>query len=96
MLVEGHTDSVGARALNQKLSEQRATALKASLVAQGVTSERIDTRGLAFDQPIASNDTDQGRRQNRRTEVTVLGETVENFTRGEHPIVWMQMTSEFP
>ncbi len=81
--VEGHTDNVGNAALNQRLSEQRADAVANALIARAVPSERISRRGLSFTQPVAPNDVDAGRRLNRRTELIVLDETVENITRGE-------------
>ena len=81
--VEGHTDNVGSAALNQRLSEQRADAVANALITRAVPSERISRRGLSFTQPVAPNDVDAGRRLNRRTELIVLDETVENITRGE-------------
>ena len=81
--VEGHTDNVGSAALNQRLSEQRADAVANALITRAVPSERISRRGLSFTQPAAPNDVDAGRRLNRRTELIVLDETVENITRGE-------------
>ncbi len=81
--VEGHTDNVGAAALNQKLSEQRADAVAAALIARGVPVARVSKRGLSFSQPAAPNDVDAGRRLNRRTELIVLDETVANITQGE-------------
>ena len=81
--VEGHTDNVGNSALNQRLSEQRADAVANALISRAVPSDRISRRGLSFTQPVAPNDVDAGRRLNRRTELIVLDETVENITRGE-------------
>ena len=81
--IEGHTDSVGNAAANQRLSEQRADAVANALIARAVPTDRLTRRGLSFSQPVAPNDVDAGRRLNRRTEVIVLDETVENFTRGE-------------
>lgn len=81
--VEGHTDNVGAGALNQKLSEQRADAVAAALIARGVPVARVSKRGLSFSQPAAPNDVDAGRRLNRRTELIVIDETVANITQGE-------------
>ena len=81
--VEGHTDSVGNAAANQRLSEQRAAAVANALIARAVPTDRLSRRGLSFSQPVAPNDVDAGRRLNRRTEVIVLDETVENITRGE-------------
>lgn len=81
--IEGHTDSVGNAASNQRLSEQRADAVANALIARAVPTDRLTRRGLSFTQPVAPNDVDAGRRLNRRTEVIVLDETVENITRGE-------------
>ena len=81
--VEGHTDNVGAAALNQKLSEQRADAVADALVTRGVPAARISRRGFSFTQPAAPNDVEAGRRLNRRTELIVIDETVANITRGE-------------
>jgi len=81
--VEGHTDNVGAAPLNQRLSEQRADAVASALVTRGVPAERVARRGLSFTQPAAPNDVEAGRRLNRRTELIVIDETVENITRGE-------------
>lgn len=81
--VEGHTDNVGAAALNQKLSEQRADAVAAALIARGVPEARLSRRGLSFTQPAAPNDVEAGRRLNRRTELIVIDEKVETLTAGE-------------
>ena len=71
VVVEGHTDSVGSDAYNQKLSERRAGAVKAYLVRQGIAADHITTRGYGESKPIASNDTEEGRAKNRRAEVVV-------------------------
>ena len=76
LLIEGHTDSVGSDQLNMTLSAQRAEAVKMALVAKGVGSERIFTKGYGKMYPIATNDTAEGRQQNRRVEVIVLNEGV--------------------
>ena len=70
LLIEGHTDSVGAAAHNLDLSKRRAEAVKAVLVAQfQVDASRLATNGLGSTKPIDSNDTPQGRSQNRRVEL---------------------------
>lgn len=70
--VEGHTDSKGAEAYNQTLSERRAASVADYLTAQGVSRSRIDTRGHGETRPIATNDTDAGRTDNRRVEVAIV------------------------
>ena len=71
--VVGHTDSVGADAYNQHLSERRAEAVQAFLIDKGVKPERIRTSGMGKTQPIASNGTSAGRAMNRRTEIEFQG-----------------------
>jgi outer membrane protein OmpA-like peptidoglycan-associated protein len=70
LLIEGHTDSTGDAAHNLDLSKRRAEAVKAVLVSQlGVDASRLTTAGLGATRPIDSNDTPQGRAQNRRVEL---------------------------
>ena len=64
--IQGHTDIVGSRASNLKLSQARAESVAKYLIAKGVATERITTKGFGPDQPVASNDTAEGRQQNRR------------------------------
>jgi len=71
--VIGHTDDVGDRQKNQELSEARAQTVRDSLIQAGVDSRRIMIVGAGGSQPIASNQTEEGREQNRRVEVMVLG-----------------------
>jgi len=66
----GHTDSRGSVAYNQKLSEKRADAVKKALVKLGVDSNIITTKGYGESKPVASNNTDEGRAENRRVEVS--------------------------
>jgi OmpA-OmpF porin, OOP family len=68
----GHADSIGDPAANQTLSTERATAIQAMLVAAGVAPERLTTAGYGEDKPVASNDTEEGKARNRRTELIVL------------------------
>jgi len=68
----GHTDSKGSDAYNKKLSQSRADSVKAYLVSQGVASTRLVAKGYGEVAPVASNDTDDGRAQNRRVEFRVL------------------------
>ena len=70
--VYGHTDSTGTDAYNQTLSERRARSVADYLTAQGVNSARIATRGYGETQPIASNDTEASRSENRRVEIKVV------------------------
>ena len=74
--VEGHTDSIGSDEYNQRLSEQRADAVRDYLAAQGVPSGSVTAVGLGKAQPVASNDTAAGRQQNRRVELVVSGEPI--------------------
>ena len=69
--VEGHTDAKGSDDYNLKLSMRRAAAVKAFLIQEGVAESRLSTRGLGESQPVASNETDDGRAQNRRVELKV-------------------------
>jgi iron complex outermembrane receptor protein len=71
IVVEGHTDSVGADQYNLKLSHRRAETVRRYLVEQGVAPARITTEGLGESKPVASNDTADGRAQNRRVELHV-------------------------
>ena len=71
ILVKGHTDSVGRTASNDRLSQARADTVKAALIEGGVADERIQTSGVGSREPVASNDTPEGRQQNRRVEIIV-------------------------
>jgi outer membrane protein OmpA-like peptidoglycan-associated protein len=73
--VIGHTDNTGSAAHNQSLSERRAQSVAAILTGNGVASSRVMTVGMAFNQPIASNDTPGGRAQNRRVEIIITPTT---------------------
>lgn len=66
LTIEGHTDNVGQAAANQALSEQRAAAVVAYLTQQGIDASRLEAKGLGDTKPVASNDTPEGRQQNRR------------------------------
>jgi outer membrane protein OmpA-like peptidoglycan-associated protein len=83
--LEGHTDNVGAAAANQSLSEARAKSVREALIKQGIKGERLQIVGMSFNRPIASNATEDGRKLNRRVEVLILDEKVENITQGEAP-----------
>jgi len=67
--VEGHTDNVGSAASNQSLSEERAKAVVAALVQQGVEAGRLSAAGHGMSKPIADNSTEEGRAKNRRVEL---------------------------
>ena len=70
--VSGHTDNIGSDAVNQRISEQRANAVASYLTAQGVQPQRFEVIGMGKRYPIASNDTESGRAQNRRVEIRLL------------------------
>jgi outer membrane protein OmpA-like peptidoglycan-associated protein len=70
--VAGHTDSTGSDEYNQQLSERRAAAVAAYLRTRNVLADRIITVGAGESRPVASNDTDAGRQQNRRVELTLV------------------------
>ncbi|MBY4598927.1 OmpA family protein [bacterium BD-1] len=70
--IEGHTDNVGQPAANQALSESRAAAVKAWLVAAGIPGSRMETAGFGDTRPVAGNDGEAGRAQNRRVELVRL------------------------
>jgi outer membrane protein OmpA-like peptidoglycan-associated protein len=76
VLIEGHTDSTGSPESNLKLSEQRAEAIRTLLLARGVSADRIVARGYGEQYPLVTNDTAEGRQQNRRVEIVVLHEGV--------------------
>ncbi|OAL80873.1 hypothetical protein AY606_14860 [Acinetobacter sp. SFB] len=72
--IEGHTDNTGPRALNERLSLARANSVKSSLVNEyNVDPARLSTQGFAWDQPIADNNTKEGRAMNRRVFATISG-----------------------
>ena len=70
--VEAHTDSVGSPSTNDTLTQAQAEAVKSYLVRRGVAADHIDTAGLGARQPVASNDTPEGRDRNRRIELIVI------------------------
>jgi OOP family OmpA-OmpF porin len=67
--VEGHTDSVGSDAYNMKLSQRRADTVRDYMISKGIASDRVTSEGFGETRPIASNDTAEGRAQNRRVEI---------------------------
>jgi len=68
----GHTDNTGTREYNEKLSLERAQAVANNLIGHGVSNQRLALKGLAYDDPIASNETVEGRTKNRRVEVYII------------------------
>jgi outer membrane protein OmpA-like peptidoglycan-associated protein len=74
--VEGHTDSVGGDEYNQRLSEQRGASVRDYLTQEGMAPGSVTTRGFGKTQPVASNDTAQGRQRNRRVELVISGEII--------------------
>ncbi len=73
IVATGHTDAIGTDAYNMKLSMRRANAVKAFLVSKGIPESRVFTEGKGERQPVADNKSRQGRAQNRRVEVEVVG-----------------------
>lgn len=70
-VVEGHTDSTGNTDRNQRLSEDRARAVRDFLVSRGVPADRIEAQGMGSTQPVADNSTPEGRANNRRVEIVI-------------------------
>jgi len=70
--IEGHTDSTGSEDYNQKLSEQRAEAVKNALITRGIDPARLETIGLGESSPIADNNSEAGRQMNRRVKVVII------------------------
>ena len=70
--ITGHTDNVGSDRANQKLSEGRANSVRDNLIKRGISADRIEAEGKGETQPITTNDTEEGRAQNRRVEFVIL------------------------
>ncbi|WP_163575615.1 TolC family outer membrane protein [Halomonas faecis] len=89
VFIAGHADTTGSDAINDPLSQRRADSVASYLVSQGVSADLIQTRGYGSRQPVASNDSADGRRQNRRVEVTLesRGESAANFDLDSSPSV---------
>jgi outer membrane protein OmpA-like peptidoglycan-associated protein len=93
LAIEGNTDSVGGDAMNQELSEQRAGAVRDYLAKQNIPLTSMTSRGFGKTQPVASNETMEGRQQNRRVEMIVSGDVIgtavgvisENLPMSNHP-----------
>lgn len=69
--IGGHTDNKGTKEYNQKLSENRAKSVYDYLIEKGISASRLSYKGYNFSEPIASNDTEEGRAKNRRTEFKI-------------------------
>ena len=78
--IEGHTDSLGNDEFNQQLSERRADSVRDFLAEQGVPMSSMTARGFGKTQPVATNDTPEGRQRNRRVELVVNGDAIGNPT----------------
>ena len=76
LAVEGYTDSVGGDDYNQKLSEQRSNGVRDYLTQQGMPAASITSQGFGKTQPVASNETAEGRQKNRRVELVISGEII--------------------
>lgn len=70
--VDGHTDNIGGAAYNKDLSTRRAESVRTFLIQQGVAPERLSFQGFGFERPIATNDTEEGRGENRRVEFLII------------------------
>ncbi len=73
LIATGHTDSIGTEQYNQGLSQRRANSVKAYLVSKGIAADRIYVEGKGESSPVASNKTREGRAQNRRVEIEIVG-----------------------
>lgn len=73
--IYGHTDNTGSRAINEKISNERAETVAKFIIENGVLGSRLTTEGKAYDQPVASNETAEGRAQNRRVEIFITANT---------------------
>jgi outer membrane protein OmpA-like peptidoglycan-associated protein len=76
LAIEGDTDSVGSDSYNQDLSEKRAEAVRDYLAQQNIPAGSMTAKGFGKTQPVASNDTAEGRQQNRRVELVVSGDVI--------------------
>ena len=70
--INGHTDNIGSAKFNKKLSEDRAAAVLNALIDKGISSDRLTSEGFGFSKPIDTNDTEEGRENNRRVECVIL------------------------
>jgi len=76
MIIEiaGHTDNVGDSTYNKSLSQARAESVRSYLIAKGISATRLIAKGYGEEQPVAGNDDEAGRQQNRRTEIRIISE----------------------
>jgi outer membrane protein OmpA-like peptidoglycan-associated protein len=97
--VEGHTDNVGGVGFNQRLSEERAGAVRSYLVQQGVKLDSIEAHGVGMSEPVASNSTSAGRQMNRRVDLVVSGQsigTTGTLRQPETPVGQPGMNDRYP
>ncbi|MCL4111270.1 UNVERIFIED_CONTAM: hypothetical protein GTU68_061801 [Idotea baltica] len=87
VVVVGHTDSTGAAEYNMMVSKKRAAAVAAHIEEQGVAADRITATGEGEENPVASNDTAEGRAQNRRVDATIPGFEYQQEVKVEEVIV---------
>jgi outer membrane protein OmpA-like peptidoglycan-associated protein len=85
LAVEGYTDIIGSDEVNQTLSEKRASTVRDYLVQQGLDPSSITATGFGKSNPVASNDTNEGRQQNRRVEIIISGEVIGTQIGGTQP-----------
>ena len=75
--IQGHTDDTGAESWNMTLSQQRAEAVRAYLIEQGIAAERLTAVGYGYARPLVDGKTDQARAKNRRVEFVIVENTTE-------------------
>ncbi len=83
IVVDGYTDSVGSDANNLKLSQSRAEAVRSFLVSKGLPGDKLTANGRGKSNPVASNDTPDGRANNRRVEIVVAGGSANAVSNGK-------------
>jgi outer membrane protein OmpA-like peptidoglycan-associated protein len=83
IVVEGYTDSVGSESNNLKLSQDRANAVRNFLISKGLPSDKLSAVGKGKSSPVASNDTADGRANNRRVEIVVAGGSANAISNGK-------------
>jgi outer membrane protein OmpA-like peptidoglycan-associated protein len=76
LAIEGHTDTIGSAEFNQTLSQKRADAVRDYLVTQGLDTAKLSSQGMGMNDPVADNNTAEGRQKNRRVEIIVSGEVI--------------------